>query len=405
LADAKIFLNLFRYQRMKFFLSLLLCAVSFSFYSQDWAEVAPVPADGRDDAVAFSLGGRGYLVTGNQGGFSESNRLWEYAPESGSWTEKAPFPGEARQYAGAFVIGNNAYVIMGISPGNVPLNDVWKYNAANNEWTQLHDFPGDARWSMFAFATPNAGYIGTGSTLTALLNDTWKYNPLMDSWSREPDFPGGTLRETVSFSIGEKGYTGLGYATLGGSNFSNNMYEWNELSGSWIQLADFPGVARSYANAVGTNAFGYVGTGQDGLNGFHTDCFRLDPVSREWSPVSAIPVSGIKGMSAFAIEDTPYFLTGITDNFTRVSTVWKLTNAPGTAGNLFSYYPNPSNGALVVKVINGSLVQLFTTDGKCYYEAYVDHQQTLFVEDLPAGSYQLKVQTGERVFVGMLIVH
>jgi len=387
---------------MKTFLLPLLLFAGTSF-SQNWITTSPVPALGRDDAIAFSLDGYGFLVTGNQSGFTESNRLWRYDQVSDSWTEKTPFPGEARQYAGSFVLNNEAYIIMGISANSVPLNDVWKYNAQMDSWKRLHDFPGAARWSMFTFSTPIAGYAGTGSTLSALLSDCWRYDPITDSWTQLADFPGGTRRETVSFSIGEKGFAGLGYAVLGGSDFRNDFYEWNELTGLWTQLTDFS-EARSYGVAIGTDAYGYVGTGQDENGSFNADCFRFDPSARMWLPVADLSTIGIKGMSAFAIDDTPYFVTGITEDFIRVSSCWKLENAPAS-DPFFACYPNPSNGTMVVKAKNGSHIQLFASDGKCVFETTVEEQQTVFLQAVPAGAYQLKVVTSNKIFHQGVLVY
>lgn len=389
---------------MKKFLVILplLCFFCGTVRAQSWQELAPVPAIGRDDAVAFSLGGFGFVVTGNQGGFAESNRLWKYDPQLDSWTEKAPFPGNARQYAGSFVLDKEAYIIMGISVSGIPLNDVWKYNAALDQWTQLNDFPGEGRWSLFTFASPYAGYVGTGSTLTGLLSDVWKYDPGTDHWTQLNDFPGGTRRETVSFSIGEIGVVGLGYATLGGSNFSASCYSFNALTETWNPLADFPGGGRSYGNAVGTNAFGYVGTGQDSLDAFFADCYRFDPVSKSWEAINALPVTGIKGMSAFALEDTPYFLTGITDLSTRISTGWKLTNPSEKAS--IQLYPNPAAGEVIVKAQNGSEISLYTIDGHLLRTATVEDQQTCWFRGLSSGVYELRVRSGETMVCETLIV-
>lgn len=388
---------------MKLLLSLLVCAGAWTTQAQTWEQLASVPSPGRDDATAFAIGSYGYIVTGNHGGFSESNKLWQYDPQSGSWTEKTPFPGTPRQYAASFVLDGKAYIVMGISESSAPLNDVWRYDPATDQWTQLHDFPGAARWSLFAFATIEDAYVGTGSTLSGLLQDCWKYIPSADTWLQLPDFPGGQRRETVSFALGEKGCVGLGYAGFGGSDFRSDMYCWSELSEQWTQLPDFPGGARSYATAVGTNTYGYVGTGQDDADGFYADCYRYDPAVQQWEAVEQLPLH-IKGMSAFAIGDTPYFLTGISADYIRVSGVWKLDDAPKTNDPYMIYYPNPAAGHFVVKAWNGSTVQVFTTDGKCIRETLVGVQETALFEVLSPGTYKLRITTNEEIFTGTIVI-
>jgi N-acetylneuraminic acid mutarotase len=388
---------------MKYFFATSLLIAGYAF-GQNWIESAGVPSPGRDDGIAFAIAGTGYLVTGNQGGFSESNDLLLYRPETGEWTEGLAFPGIPRQYASVFVLNDRAYVIGGISESNIPLNDVWRYDPASVQWKQLNDFPGAARWSAFAFATTAHGYFGTGSTLTGLLQDCWQYEPASDRWTQLGDFPGGTRRETVSFSIGEKGFAGLGYAVFGGSDFRSDLYEWNELTNSWTEVPGFPGGGRSYASAAGTNSYGYVGTGQDGTGNFHNDTYRFDPITRSWFPMPGLPVN-IRGMSAFAIDDTPYFLTGLTESFQRTSAVYTLENAPVKAGVPFAIYPNPSAGEVVVKAPNGSLVELFLASGKRYAETKAGPQETAWFEQLPAGLYHVRVTTGHETLCGRLVVY
>lgn len=389
---------------MKYCFAVPLLFAAARVLGQSWVESAAVPSPGRDDGIAFSIAGTGYVVTGNQGGFSESNDLFLYYPESGTWLEGPAFPGTPRQYASVFVLHDLAYVIGGISENNIPLNDVWRYDPAAAEWKRLNDFPGAARWSAFAFATTVHGYFGTGSTLAGLLQDCWQYEPASDRWTQLDDFPGGARRETVSFSTGEKGFAGLGYAVFGGSDFRSDLYEWNELTDSWTEVPGFPGGGRSYASAAGTNSYGYAGTGQDEQGNFRNDCYRFDPVTRSWFPVAGLPVS-IRGMAAFGIGDTPYFLTGLTESFVRIPTVYRLGDAPVKAGVPFGIYPNPSAGEIVVKARNGSQVELFLPNGKRYAETKAGPQETAWFGDLPAGFYHVRVTTENETLCGKLVVY
>lgn len=391
---------------MKRIAFLLLFFCHFSCSGQTWEAIAPVPGAGRDDAIGFSLNGNGYIVTGNQGGFSESNRLWEYHAATNDWAEKSAFPGTPRQYAGSFVLNGEAYIIMGISESGFPLSDCWKYNAFDDQWTQLADFPGEARWSMFSFATPHGGFIGTGSTLTTLLEDVWRYNPGGDNWSYIGVFPGGKRRETVAFCIGEAAITGLGYTVFGGGGFTSSCYRFNALNNTWQTFTDFPvpdGFA--YASATAGSSFGYIGTGQNGATTFTAEIYRPDLKTGEWYTVPDLPAA-IRGMSAFAIGDTPYFVSGLKSDFSRTGEGWRLVPAP-TEETAIRYFPNPSTGDVIVKAPNGSQIQLYTTDARLVLETVVTEQHTAWLTLLEPGCYFLRVESasGEKNEDELLIVY
>ncbi len=386
----------------KHLLLLLFAGLLFPALAQTWDIKTPVPSAGRDDAVAFSILGKGYLVTGNQGGFTESNRLWCYDPTTDSWTEKTAFPGTPRQYAGSFVMNNEAYVIMGIAENGTPLSDCWKYAPETDSWAQVSDFPGQARWSMFSFSTLQYGYIGTGAMPGALLSDCWRYDPVSDTWMQLNDFPGGTVRETVSFSIAESGFVGLGFKAVNGTDFTASFYRWNDLTNTWTAMTDFPGGPRSYATAVSNSHLGFVATGQDAANNFYNDCFTVDPKTVSWTSIDPLPGFGMRGMSAFTLDEQPYFLTGLDENFVRTSSVFHYDAEP--AYEDVSVYPNPSSGEAVVKADQLQMIQLYTTDGRLLREV-IPAETPVWLSDLPTGLLLLKINTGDNWTCKRLLVY
>jgi len=400
---AKIFSTICRLHSMKYRLCVFILFVSHMLSAQQWEEQAVVPSIGRDDAVAFSINGYGYLVTGNQGGFSESNRLWKFDPSAGSWSEAAAFPGTPRQYAAAFVLAGEAYLFCGISEASVPLHDVWKYTPATDSWTQLNDFPGAARWSLFAADMNGYGFIGTGTTLTTLLNDAWMYDPQNDNWLPIAAFPGGARRETVAFTAGGKLYAGLGYVNINGTGLQSSFYSYSLQGDVWQPVADFPGGARSYAVGISAGDLGYVGTGYDTAAAFLKDVYSFDPQNSSWSAVNEIPVEGIRGMSAFVINSEPYFLTGLISGFGRTSQMWKLKSDPVLTADVFCY-PNPSTGTVAIRSLPDSGIRLYTLQGKITHELRSVELYTT-IENLLAGTYLIRVEKSGSVSCEMLIVY
>ena len=72
-------------------------------------------ASRRIDAVGFGLNGMGYIATGNTG--SITNTIYQYDPVRLTWTKMTSFEGPPRSQAIAFVVGGRAYVGTGQNDG------------------------------------------------------------------------------------------------------------------------------------------------------------------------------------------------------------------------------------------------------------------------------------------------
>jgi predicted porin len=69
----------------------------------------------------FSIGTKGYLATGGQ---TTGVECWEYNPGTDVWIEKTSFEGTIRSDAVGFTIGNRGYVVTGRS-GSFYFDDIW----------------------------------------------------------------------------------------------------------------------------------------------------------------------------------------------------------------------------------------------------------------------------------------
>lgn len=81
----------------------------------------------RSKAVAFSLNGKGYITLGEKRSYKTD--IWKYDPVTDTWTDEdlAHFEGNGRNGAVAFTIGDKAYVGTG-SNGVIYLDDMWDYD-------------------------------------------------------------------------------------------------------------------------------------------------------------------------------------------------------------------------------------------------------------------------------------
>jgi len=368
---------------MKLILSALFFSIQFFIYCQNWEQVSAVPSPGRDDGVSFSINGFGYVVTGNQNGFSESNKLFQYTPISNSWKEVNPFPGVARQYAGVFVVKNLAYLIGGYSSTNEALKDVWQYNPVINEWKRLGDFQGEARWSFFTFATSDFGFLGTGATLNGpTVSDCWKYNPNNDQWTAISAYPEGEIREVHGFCLGEDCFAGKGM-TLNPLQFSKKFYRYNPRKDSWSTIDDFPGESRGYIGVGEMGKYGIIGGGWGNQNVFYKDFYQLS-LNGKWSALPDFPLQGWRGTSSFSINNIAYFTTGLYEDLSRTSDMFQL-NIPLQEEVII--YPNPSEDFSILYSTYQGTIEVFDLKGNKVDEFDTDEKGFNRLPDLPAGEY------------------
>jgi hypothetical protein len=110
-------------------------------------------------------------------------------------------------------------------------------------------------------------------------------------------------------------------------------------------------------------------------------------------------------MSGFGIGDEPYFLTGLDETFTRISTGWKLAGAPEGTSAITHVYPNPTSSDAMIKAPNGSRIELITTDGRRISDATVSHQHAYLLTDLPKGSYYVRITAPSETVSELVIVY
>src|SRR3954468_6201863 len=102
-----------------------------------------------------------------------------------------------------------------------------------------------ARSTAFSFTIGGKGYAGTGvDSVLKVLKDFWEYDTLTNTWTQKADFGGGTRFNGVAFTIGNKGYAGLGSSTYPSYTWVTTWYEYDPTTNIWTQKGNFPGVGR-----------------------------------------------------------------------------------------------------------------------------------------------------------------
>ena len=288
--------------------------------SGTWTQKANLGSLGRQNAVSFSIGNKGYLGTGLDGAACR-NDFWEYDPTSNAWTQKANFGGGVRWHATGFSIGSKGYMGTGSDLTTGSKNDFWEYDPTLNTWTQKANFGGSAREGAKGFSIGNKGYLGTGfDPRTGYTSDFWEYDPSSNAWTQKADFFSSRY-EAISFSIGNKGYLGIGGAAGG---YANDLWEYDPSSNAWTQKAYFGGTIRGFSLGLSIGNKGYIGTGLDPRAGvYKNDFWEFDPNANTWIQKTNFGGSSRGFATGFSIGNKGYIGTGI-DSSIYKNDLWEF---------------------------------------------------------------------------------
>jgi N-acetylneuraminic acid mutarotase len=177
-------------------------------------------------------------------------------------------------------------------------------------WRHKACLPGPGRIG-YAFTVGNFGYIiaqagdTTGGESTTV-SQVWMYDPSVNAWTQKNNFPGAENAPTV-FVINDTAYAGLGKDTLG--VLHSDFWRYNATTDQWTQLtAQFPGAARWLAMTFVIGGKGYVGCGGD-YGTDYNDLYEYDPGSNTWTQRASLP--GIIRQTGFGIAIGNYGYMGL----------------------------------------------------------------------------------------------
>ncbi|MDQ3050209.1 MAG: T9SS type A sorting domain-containing protein [Bacteroidota bacterium] len=107
-------------------------------------------------------------------------------------------------------------------------------------------------------------------------DDLWQYDPVANSWIQKANFPGVARRNAVGFALGNYGYVGTGWRFISPSS-QNDFYRYDPSGNSWTLAATFPGGGRMYSCATVLGNSAYMGTGyRDTVAILNNDWWRFD---------------------------------------------------------------------------------------------------------------------------------
>lgn len=321
------------------FTILLLCAFLFScgqaadllYPPLEFSRIASLPGIGRSSAVAFAIGGKGYVALGrNDASTGQLNDVWEYDPATDEWAEKAFFPGVARVKACAATLGGRAYVGLGFNAESLVYNsdaclkDFWMYDPTTDSWTQLADYPSNATIACVTFTFGNSIYIGSGFNEKGFTNEFWKYSPEKNAWTRLNQFKGHGRAGAVACADNGQVFFGTGYRTLN----ENDWWEYFPDTDTWKELKEIPASGRVNGIGITVDKRHFVGTGRHFGGTLTTgtalsDILEYDATNNEWHKRGSIPQNGKRENAvAFTINGVGYI--GLGEDSSVLSDFWSF---------------------------------------------------------------------------------
>ena len=250
----------------------------------DWTKQTPFFGIPRAGAVSFTIGTKAYVGLGFNGNVVSPNPdypkdFWVYDVQNNIWDSVAPFPGLGREQAVAFSLNGKGYVGTGFNRDSlVYLRDFWEFDPTANtygQWTRLKDFHGAARTNAVAFDDGTYGYLGTGYNSNYFI-DFYQYNPTLDSWNIIASPSGDKRQQAMTMTINGKTYL---FGGVNNGSFTFDMWEFDpaELAlghHPWTnrtplttdaQYNNFRAAVNRYdAVAFTLNNKGYISTGSNG---------------------------------------------------------------------------------------------------------------------------------------------
>lgn len=273
----------------------------------------------RSEAVAFTVGNKGYIVTGYDG-TRRLKDLWVYDPDFNFWQQKAEFPGTARNNATGFSIGEKGYIGTGFDGYN-KLKDFWEYDPVGDKWTQKADFGGSERYNAVGFSIAGKGYISTGFDGN-YLKDIWEYDPndgAEGKWTQRVSMSGEKRMGAVAFVHNDKAYICTGVYS-GGTVNDFNVFDPSQPEGqAWSMLRKLSNVSddsydddyaivRSKAVAFVMHDKAYISCGESG--GIYKDTWEYDFATDLWQTKTPFEGAARTGASAFSINNRGFVLLG-----------------------------------------------------------------------------------------------
>ncbi len=397
-----------------FLLGFLMLTIVFltntKLYAQEWTQKDNMPF-ARTQAMAFSIGSKGYFVGGVNDDISNSNELWEWDATTEIWTQKADLTNNIVSGV-AFSIGNKGYITAGY--GSEFYTDLLEWNQATDTWSAKSSLPvARAQASVFIIGT-KVYLVGGFDENYNSLNEMWEWEQTTDTWTQKTDLP-EAIFGVAAFAIGTKGYFIGG---VSGTSPTNKLWEWTQETNSWEQKENIP-VARVGAVSLSIEDRRFIATGES-TSSYLKDLWEWDVSTENWIQRTDLPASYRARSCAFTIDNKGYILGGAkgSDVVDVLNEMWELQieateiNDIRKSTNNIKIFPNPSSNNFNIqfnKDYENIDIKIIDLAGRNVYSEKTNISNNndmvnINIENLPKGIYMINIKTEKEYFLEKLII-
>ncbi|MCB0710781.1 MAG: choice-of-anchor D domain-containing protein [Ignavibacteriae bacterium] len=305
------------------------------------------------------------------------------------------FPGGPTDGCFSFVIGDVAYI-----GGGLGSSHMFSFNRTTKEWKDLGVMPGNIQriWA-FAFSYNGKGYIGGGALGGAsnVTDQFFEYDPASNTWIPKAPFGGGNRDGCFAFVLGNKAYVGTGFD---GANVVADVWEYDFATDNWSSVGNYPGGPRIFPSSFVLNGKGYVVGGAVGSVNESVQLYEFDPTSKEWTQRASYAGTARQAGIAFELNGLAYYGAGMAgytqtfrDFYTYNATQDRWTKSADqfpdeyTAWTVAFSFGDKAYGGLGAAFINGSLD--FSDKLYAYPPDPVSPQVAIDPQNLSLGSVEI----------------
>lgn len=267
----------------------------------------------------------------------------------GWWYRKSDVNLSARTAAVGFTIGSGGFIGTGFDSSSYRRN-FSGYNPGVDSWSSTQSIGGSAgsglsRDAASAFVIGNKAYIVTGQGSNPFLNDTWEYDAVSDSWMQKANFGGTARRAAVGFAANNKGYVVCGQDATG---LKNDLWMYDPATNVWTPKAAFPGTPRRLPVAFVISNVAYVGTGDDGA--FKNDFYKYNAAANTWSAIASFAGTPRYGATAFALNTDGYVGTGYDNTLSNRKDFWKYNSVANVWVSVMDFKGSARSNAVAFSI-------------------------------------------------------
>ena len=253
---------------------------SYDIGTDTWNGLAVGPG-GRRDHAGESIGGKMYIICGNDG--VRLDDVYEYDPAENTWAEKTSM-NRTKDRLTACVVGGKIHIYGGYDgTANAYSRDIHYYDHVRDIWYWKH-LNNINIYDHAAVSIDNKIYILGGKTASDReLNSFRSYDTITHDWAVL--YPYHTKISHASMvAVGTDIYVYGG--VTGGTVYNNELWKYDTINDTWTELSNNFGEATSHQTMVHYGGYLYVYGGKNGLGSYNT-VYRYGIASNTWNSATA----------------------------------------------------------------------------------------------------------------------